>query len=202
MRVFGKVALPAIVLAFGVTAGGAQSLSGAKLVGALQHGGYVIVMRHAHSPIQPPDKSAAESGNTKGERQLDDRGKADAKEMGDALRRLKIPIGEVLSSPTYRAQETARYAKLPEPRAVPELGENGASMQGVTTEQAEWLRRRVKEFPKGTNTLLVTHSPNLKAAFPQEASDLADGEALIFGPDGRGGAALIGRVKIEDWNKL
>lgn len=123
-------------------------------------------------------------------------GKDDATQMGNALRRLKIPIGEVLSSPTYRALETARYAKLPDPRTAPELGENGASMQGVTAAQAEWLRNHVKEFPKGTNTLLVTHYPNLKAAFPQDAANLCDGEALIFGPDGKGGAILIARVKI------
>jgi phosphohistidine phosphatase SixA len=201
MNVFRKMPLPAIVLAFSSTAC-AQSLSGVKLVAALQRGGYVIVMRHASSPMQPPDKNAADSGNSKDERQLDDRGKADATEMGDALRRLKIPIGEVLSSPTYRALETTQYAKLPRPRTVPELGENGASMQGVTKAQTDWLRRRVNQLPKGTNTVLVTHYPNLKAAFPQESANLGDGEALVFGSDGKGGATLVARVKIEDWAKL
>ena len=56
--------------------------------------------------------------------------------------------------------------------------------------------------PKGTNTLLVTHNPNLIAAFPRDAVSMADGEALVFGPDGRGGATLIARVKIEEWSKL
>lgn len=201
MNVLASITLSAIVLALTGTVS-AQTLSGAKLVAALQRGGYVIVMRHASSPMQPPDKNTADPGNSKDERQLDDHGKADATEMGNALRRLKIPIGEVLSSPTYRALETARYAKLPQPRTVTELGENGANMQGATNAQAEWLRQRVKEFPKGTNTVLVTHYPNLKAAFPQDAANLGDGEALVFGPDGKGGAILVARVKIEDWAKL
>jgi hypothetical protein len=34
------------------------------------------------------------------------------------------------------------------------------------------------------------------------ASGLADGEALIFGPDGKGGATLVARVKIEEWPGL
>lgn len=201
MNVFQNVTLPAVVLALSATAS-AQTLSGAQLVSALQRGGYIIVMRHASSPMQPPARNEADPGNSKDERQLDDHGKAEATEMGNELRRLKIPIGEVLSSPTYRALETARYAKLPVARPVPELGENGASMQGVTNDQAEWLRRRVKQFPKGTNTLLVTHYPNLKAAFPQDSANLADGEALVFGPDGKGGATLVARMKIEDWAKL
>lgn len=192
-----------LLLASSVSAGaGAQTLSGGRLVAALQRGGYVIVMRHASSPIQPPDKNAAEPDNAKDERQLDDHGKANATEMGNALRRLKIPIGQVFSSPTYRALETIRYAKLPEAHTVPELGENGASMRGASNTQADWLRQRVKDFPAGTDTLLVTHYPNLKAAFSRDTANLGDGEALIFGPDGHGGATLVARVKIEDWAKL
>jgi hypothetical protein len=48
----------------------------------------------------------------------------------------------------------------------------------------------------------VTHFPNLTAAFPQMAAGVADGESLVFGPDGKGGATLVARVKIEDWPKL
>jgi len=33
--------------------------------------------------------------------------------MGDTFRRLRIPVGQVLSSPTYRALETARLAQNP-----------------------------------------------------------------------------------------
>jgi hypothetical protein len=48
----------------------------------------------------------------------------------------------------------------------------------------------------------VTHLPNIAAAFPQFASGLADGEALIFGPDGKGNAILLARVKIDEWPTL
>jgi hypothetical protein len=39
-------------------------------------------------------------------------------------------------------------------------------------------------------------------AFPQWTSGLADGEGLIFGPDGKGGSTLIARIKIEEWPRL
>jgi len=57
----------------------------------------------------------------------------------------------------------------------------------------------VAQFPKGTNIVLVTHLPNLRGAFPQLIDSVGDGEALAFGPDGKGGATIVGRVKIEEW---
>ncbi len=191
-----------LCLTFAVAASPAQTLSRQPLVDALRHGGYVIVMRHASSPLQPPDKKDAAPGNVKPERQLDETGRATAAAMGKALRALKIPVGEVLSSPTWRALETIRLEQWPNPKPVPELGDNGRSMQGGTEAQAVWLRKRVTEFPSGTNTVLVTHLPNIRGAFPQLASGMKDGESLIFAPDGKGGARMLARVKIEDWPGL
>lgn len=224
-----------ILFAFAALAGAAssQTLQGDALVKALRQGGYVIVMRHARSPLEVPDKQTANPDNVKPERQLDAEGRATAAAMGKALGDLKIPIGEVLSSPTYRALETVKYAQLGNARTYAELGDNGQSMQGGgpqvtqrTTQsgapgevcdtgvgpvlrqtlcaeaQAAWLRERVKQFPKATNTIIVTHAPNLTRAFPKAAQGVEDGEALIFGPDGKGGAALVGRVKIGEWPKM
>jgi len=179
----------------------AQALKGDALVKALQRGGYVIVMRHTSSPREVPDKKAANPDNTKPERQLDEEGRTTATAMGKALRDLKIPVGEVFTSPTYRALETVKYAQLGKPQPVVELGDNGQSMQGGTEAQAAWLRKKVTQFPTGTDTILVTHFPNIRGAFPQ-LTDVADGEALVYGPDGKGGAALVGRVKIEEWPRL
>jgi phosphohistidine phosphatase SixA len=178
-----------------------KAASGA-LVKALRQGGYVIVMRHTSSPREIPDKQTANPDNTKPERQLDAEGRATAAAMGQALRDLKIPIAEVLSSPTYRALETVKYARFGPAKPQVELGDNGQDMQGGTEAQAVWLRKRVTQFQPGTNVLLVTHAPNLTRAFPQQAGGVADGEALIFGPDGKGGAVLVARVKVEDWTKL
>jgi len=158
----------------------------------------VIVMRHASSPREAPDKATANPDNTNIERQLDQEGRATATAMGTAIRGLKIPIGAVFSSPTYRALETVRYAQFGKPQAIPELGDNGKSMQGGTEAQAAWLRKQVTELPKGTNTLIVTHMPNMSRAFPDATKGLADGEALVFGP----GGTVLARVKIEDWPKL
>lgn len=179
-----------------------QTLAGDALVKALRQGGYVIVMRHASSPRETPARQAANSDNVNLERQLDDAGRASAIDMGKALRDLKIPVGEVYTSPTYRALETIRLEEWPDPKPIPELGDNGRSMQGGTEAQAVWLRKNVTRFPAGTNTVMVTHLPNLTAAFPKLAADVEDGESLIFGADGKGGAKLVARVKIAAWQTM
>ena len=180
----------------------AQTLTGEALVRALQHGGYVLVMRHASSPREAPDVKTADAGNVTRERQLDEKGRATATSMGAALRALKIPIGDVLVSPTYRARETARLAQLPDPRPQPELGDGGQSMQGISPEQTRWLKEKTSVFPEGTNAVLITHAPNMTAAFPQWTSSLSDGETIVLGPDGKGGTTLVARIKIEDWSQL
>jgi phosphohistidine phosphatase SixA len=173
-------------------------------VDALRHGGYVLVMRHASSPFAPPEKSAADPANTKLERQLDDTGRATAREMGQAFKTLAIPIGEIDSSPTYRARETVRLARFENARSVAELDEVEQGMGGqANTKQAAWLRSKAREQPRpAADTIVVTHTPNIVGAFGDEAAQIAAGEALIFHPDGKGETQLIGRVKIEEWPKL
>jgi hypothetical protein len=62
-------------------------------------------------------------------------------------------------------------------------------MQDVAETQATWLQQRVR-------------MPNIARGFPDLASDVSDGVALIFHPDGKGSAVLVARIKIEDWSHL
>jgi phosphohistidine phosphatase SixA len=184
--------------------GVAQTLSGAALVQHLRQGGYVLLMRHASAPEARPDRQSAAPGNTAQERQLDDKGRAAAAAMGKAIKALHIPIGLVLSSPTYRALQTVRLAALGSPKIVAELGDNGHSMQqGAVARYAEWLRRTVATRPaEGTNTVIVTQMPNIVAAFAGESAGLTDGETLVFRPDKSGTAKLVARIPIAQWPVL
>ncbi len=178
------------MLLFAGVGAGAQTSAGPELMKQLRGGGYVLLMRHAHSPVTLPDKNSADAGNTRLERQLDAAGRGSARAMGVAIRKLGIPLGAVFSSPTYRALETVRLAALGTSQTDARLGDGGQSMSAAAVSgQAGWLREKVEERPKpGSNTIIVTHMPNIQAAFRRDAGDLADGEALIFHPDGHGGA--------------
>lgn len=196
--------LGAVVLAVAAAgAARAETLAGPALVKALQGGGYVLVMRHAASPQNPPTAVDADPQNTAHERQLDETGRQSAVAMGAAFKALHIRVGQVWSSPTYRARETARLAGLPMPTAAPELGDRGQNMQAAAADQSAWLKAKAAERPAaGTDTVIITHFPNISAAFGTAAAGIADGEVLVFHPTGAGAADLVGRVKIEDWPKL
>jgi hypothetical protein len=181
----------------------ADTLSGTGLVTALHQGGYVLVMRHASSPPAPPTAATAEHDNTGLERQLDESGRSAAQAMGRAFKTLSIPVGQVWSSPTYRALETVRLAGLPNPTTAVELGDGGQSMHAASMDQTVWLRARLAETPRaGTNTVVVTQFPNIQDAFGQSASGLAEGEALVVRPGSAGADEIVGRVKIDAWPAL
>ena len=187
--------LPVLLLG---AASGAALLEGKALTTALAGGGYVILMRHASSPDVPPTEAQLAPGNVGHERQLDEAGRASARAMGEALRKLRIPVGKVLSSPAYRALETARLAQFPEPHTYDDLAETGRNAERTAS-----LRAEVALVPDAvTNTVMITQIANIADAFGTDARDLANGEALIYRPDGHGKAALVARVKIEDWLKL
>ena len=180
---------------------GAQNKPSADLIAMLRQGGYVLVMRHASSPREVPTAQTANADNPKLERQLDQPGRAGAAAMGQSLGDLKIAVGDVVTSPTYRALETVKYARLANATPVAALGDGGQSMKGVSEVDAAWLRAKAAEVPRRGNTIIVTHMPNLSGAFPAWGA-VADGETVVVRPDGQGGTTLIARVKIEEWSKM
>jgi phosphohistidine phosphatase SixA len=182
----------------------AQPLSGASLLMALRSGGYVLVMRHVSSPPAPPTPSEAERDNAQRERQLDAAGRSTAQAMGEAIRKLHIPIGTIWSSPTYRALETLRLMAVGSPTTSPELAEGSQGMHADSdVARASWLRHAVTVAPAaGTDTLIVTHTPNILAAFDKEAANIAAGETLVFRSDGNGMPMLVARIKIGEWTGL
>jgi len=196
-----RMLVGAMGLLLAATAPGAQTISRDKLAATLREGGFVIVMRHANSPRQAPDAGTANPDNTGHERQLDAAGRRDAGAMGAALKRLKIPVNEILSSPTYRALETARLIDAGKARAVEELGNEG--MAASSEARTAWLRKEVgRSTQPGGNRLLITHGPNISAAFPEYSAGMAEGEALIFDPRGSAGPVMVQRMRIGEWEGL
>ena len=176
-----------------------QDLPASQLIAALRQGGYVVIMRHAHAPADPPGK--ADPDNAAGERQLDAGGREAALALGAALKSLHIPVGRVWSSPTYRARQTAALAGLANPDVSSSLGDGGVSMQPVTSPPfVAFLKVGALTEPSaGTDTFMVTQQPNMVAAFGEAASTLQDGEALVFKPNGKLDPNPVGRLRISDW---
>src|SRR2546421_11394919 len=82
----------------------------ADLVRQLREGGYVLYMRHASTDFSQNDSKMTSFEDCANQRNLTDKGRAEAREIGAHLKRLGVPIGEVLASPLCRTTETARLA--------------------------------------------------------------------------------------------
>jgi phosphohistidine phosphatase SixA len=193
-----RFAVAFALLVLSAAPAGAQN----DLIAALRGGGYVIVMRHAHAPPEPPSAGQADPDNATAERQLDATGKEQAQAIGRRLKARGIPIGQVYSSPTFRALQTARLMGFAKPQAHSELGDGGASMTASASGQtgAAWLKAKAADAPrKGKDTLIITHGPNITLAFGDGFKDLGDAEAAVFSPDSKGGFTLVGRIKPDGW---
>jgi broad specificity phosphatase PhoE len=166
----------------------------------LRGGGYVVVFRHGATHADQADTDPLNLDNVAQQRQLNDKGRADAKAVGEAFQRAGVPIGQSYSSRFYRAVETARLIGGKEPCATLDISEGGLVVSpNENTRRTEALRALVAAAPDpGTNTLIVTHKPNILDAFGRDWFDIKEGEASIFKPGG-GGFALIARVPIGQW---
>jgi hypothetical protein len=100
-----RLLLTALIVLLPLTASSQPAPSHAEWIEALRQGGYVIVFRHGATTDQTRVDSMSKP-NVSGERQLNEQGRAQATTIGQSMRKLKIPVGLVLTSMTQRAVDT------------------------------------------------------------------------------------------------
>ena len=183
------------------TAWSQTSPSAGEVLKLLRGGGYVIVFRHGATHADQADTDPLNLDNVAKQRQLNDKGRADATAVGEAFRGAAIPVGKSYSSRFYRAVETARLIGGKEPQTTPDITEGGQVVSpNENTRRTQALRALVATAPApGTNTLIVTHKPNILDAFGKDWFEIKEGEASVFKPDGSGKYTLLGRVQINQW---
>jgi hypothetical protein len=81
----------------------------ASVVDELRRGGSVLVFRHAATDFSMMDRTRALRDCAR-QRNLNAEGRRQSRTIGSALKRLGIPVGEVLASPYCRTVDTARLA--------------------------------------------------------------------------------------------
>ncbi len=194
--------LVALMLALVVGSAWAQS---SPPVGAiltlLRTGGYVVVFRHDATHADQADTDPLNLDDVAKQRQLSDKGRADAKMVGDALKAAGVPIGKSISSRFARAVETARLIGSKDPEPTLDVSEGGLVVSPNENNRRAQALRAIVAAPSaaGTNTLVVTHKPNILDAFGKDWFEIREGEASIFKPDGKGSYTLIARVPIDQW---
>ena len=167
----------------------------------LKKGGYVVVFRHGATHRDQADTDPLNLDNVAKQRQLNDAGRVVARQVGESLKKLGIPIGKVYTSRFYRAVETGKLVSGGEVVASVDISEGGQVVTPIENDRrAEAFRKLAGTAPDpGTNTVIVSHKPNIMDAFGKDWFDVREGEATIFRPDGAGKAVLVARLPASDW---
>jgi hypothetical protein len=190
---FQEVPLPAK----GRSALPAQSISGPALLAELRKGGYVIYFRHTSTDFSRDDSRSKSDEDCDNQRPLTDKGREEARQIGAAFRELKIPVGQVLSSPRCRTMETAMLAfgraeKAPEARGGPAAPDGPVRYAPL---------RKLLSTPvsPGANLVISSHGNPFYAT--AGAPYLAEGEAAVIKPLGKD-FDIVARVRHDQWRSL
>jgi len=102
-----------------------------------------------------------------------------------------------------RAVENGSLMNLGEVTSSLDITEGGLVVTPIeNNRRAQALRLLAATVPPaGTNSVVITHKPNILDAFGKDWFDVREGEASVFQP-GDGGYKLIVRVQPDEWSKL
>src|SRR3989449_1356049 len=168
------------------------------LAGELRQGGYVLYIRHTSTDFGQNDAKMTGYEDCANQRNLTDKGRQEARAVGEHIKRLKIPIGRVLASPYCRTMETARLAFG---KAQPMQQARGGPSRTDDPQRYDGLRKLLASQPSpGTNTVISSHgNPFHAVAGPPY---LAEGEIAVVRSQGDSAFAVVGRIRLQDWELL
>ena len=165
------------------------ALSGPAIVEALRRGGLVIYFRHTATDFSRRDDAMKGYGDCANQRLLSAQGRTDAKLLGQRIRALKLPIGEVLASPMCRTMEhaTLRFGRA---TPTPELREADAG------DYPGLKRLLAQPVAKASNRWIVGHGIPFRIATGEP--QLGEGEAVVLRP-GSTHWTVLARIRVDQW---
>lgn len=175
------------------------------LVQSLQHGGYNIYFRHAQTDWSQSDRVRAvgdwNSCDPTQIRQLSAQGRETARRIGRAMRRLAIPVGQLLASPYCRCRETAELLGFGTPDITTDvMNMRVARFFGGPSAIVASARIRLATAPApATNTVIVAHGNVARDATPVYPGEA---EAVVFEPLGSGEFRVVARITPARWFEL
>lgn len=169
----------------------------AALMAALRRGGFVLYLRHTATDFAQRDAPTADFTDCATQRNLTDRGRADARAIAAALAALRVPVGPVLASPYCRTMETGRLAFG---AATPSPAVRGGPAQADAERYAGLRALLGTPVARGTNLAIASHGNPFRAvAGPPH---LAEGETAVIEPLGGERFRVVARITVERWAAL
>ncbi|MEO6022805.1 MAG: histidine phosphatase family protein [Burkholderiales bacterium] len=158
----------------------------------LQKGGLVILMRNSAVDEGLGDPKGYKVGDCTTQLTLTDKGRAEAKMIGQNFKQRKIPIKQVLTSQFCRAKETAELAFGK--ADVWEPLNSFYDKPERKSEQTRLLHQRMENPPADSNLVLVTHGYNITSATGLNPDP---GDMLIIMPALKVGYKVIGELSAK-----
>ena len=167
-----------------------------KLYELLKQPGHIAFMRHAWAPFEGAPRGQEISAETLGpcetQRNLDAKGRADAKRIGEAFRSNGVTFDAVYASKWCRTKETA---DLVTGRSVDNLALINSFYTDPDKSKGPKQIARLKaylntEVTSNARLLMVTHGSLITAL---TGIDTDEAEIVVVKADGKGGVVVVGR---------
>ncbi|MEI4233079.1 histidine phosphatase family protein [Roseovarius sp. D22-M7] len=167
------------------------SFGAAADLSLLKQDGVVALMRHALAP-GTGDPAGFELGECSTQRNLDDRGRAQARRTGEALRDAGVTFDHVWTSQWCRSRDTARLMDMGEVVEKPPLNSFFGG-QGDRARQTAETRALIAALPPDARLLIVTHQVNITALTGRA---VRSGEIIVTRRT-EDGLRPVGRISID-----
>jgi len=179
-----------VLLGFCSTAEVAVADDAANAWKALRSGGHVALMCHADAPGSAGDPPGFRVEDCATQRNLSEKGRADAEKIGSRLKREGIAFEKILSSPWCRCIDTAKLLNLGTVETEATFG-NIVVLRDQREALTAGARALIAKWTARGNLLVLTHGANI---FALTGISPASGEIVVVGS---GSGEAVGRLMLE-----
>jgi predicted GH43/DUF377 family glycosyl hydrolase/phosphohistidine phosphatase SixA len=172
-----------------------QQSQGAVGIEAAQRGGVVVVCRHSITDPADENEQTLKYDDPSTQRRLSAAGERQATDLGRAFRALRIPVGEVITSPMQRARRTAELAfdKVRVDSLWHTRGENYGG---------DKHRRRSEVLGRSSDRrtrVIISHIGTIYSNLPSISGELNEGDCVVVRPLGGTRYDVIEVVPWRSW---
>ncbi len=185
-------AILALLIGFCGTAAVARASDAADAWKALRAGGHIALMRHADAPGGFGDPAGFRVDDCATQRNLSEKGRADAAKIGAQLKAEGVTFEKILSSPWCRCIDTARLLNSGMVETEATFG-NVVVLRDQREALTAGARARIAQWSGRGNLLVVTHGANIQAL---TGISPASGEIVVV-KSGSDRAEPVGRLLLD-----
>ena len=142
--------------------------------------------------------------NVAKQRLLSEKGREQAKQVGEAFKKLGIPLGTVYTSKFNRAVETGKLIGAGAVTPTFDVTEGGLVVTPIENDRRTEALKKMIAHSAPSRQEHTSSSPTSRISWTRLARDwfeVKEGEASVFRVDASGKLELIARLQAVDWIK-